>query len=134
MNTPHELSPAGPVVIVVDDDAAVRNSLRFSLEVEGFAVRDYASGAELLKDTGRSGGGCLVVDQNMPGMTGLDLVARLRERAITFPIILMASRVTPVLRERAIRAGISLVEKPLLGNLLLDRIRGAFSHATIAGE
>jgi two-component system, LuxR family, response regulator FixJ len=134
MSTHHELSPAGPVVIVVDDDAAVRNSLRFSLEVEGFAVRDYASGAELLKDTGRSSGDCLVVDQNMPGMTGLDLVARLRERAITFPTILMACHVTPVLRERAVSAGISLVEKPMLGNLLLDRIRGVFSRATIAGE
>jgi two-component system, LuxR family, response regulator FixJ len=134
MSTHHEFSPLGPVVIVVDGDAAVRNSLRFSLEVEGFAVRDYASGAELLKDTGRSSGDCLVVDQNMPGMTGLDLVARLRERAITFATILMACHVTPVLRERAVSAGISLVEKPMLGNLLLDRIRGVFSRATIAGE
>jgi FixJ family two-component response regulator len=78
--------------------------------------------------------GCLVVDQNMPGMTGLDLVARLRERAITVPTILMVCEATPTLKERAIRAGISLVEKPLLGNVLLDRIRVSFSRATIAGE
>jgi FixJ family two-component response regulator len=134
MSTHRELIPASPLVIVVDDDAAVRNSLRFSLEVEGFAVREYVSGAESLKDAGGFSEGCLVVDHNMPAMTGLDLVARLRERAITVPTILMACHATSWLRERAIRAGIRLVEKPPLGSVLLDRIRGTGSGAAIPGE
>ena len=133
--SPHrELFPASPLIIVVDDDAAVRNSLRFSLEVEGFAVREYASGAGSLKDAGGFNAGCLVLDQNMPAMTGLDPVARLRERAITVPTVLMACHVTSWLRERAIRAGIRLVEKPPLGNVLLDRIRGTGSGAAVPGE
>ena len=117
-----ELSKASPVVIVVDDDPAVRNSLRFSLEIEGFAVRDYPGGMELLNDRELPRGGCLVIDQNLPGMTGLDVVARLRDRHVSVPAILITSYPTATVSERAARAGVPIVEKPLLGNTLLDRI------------
>jgi FixJ family two-component response regulator len=73
MKTQGELSKASPVVIVVDDDPAIRNSLRFSLEIEGFAVRDYPDGMELLNDRELPRHGCLVIDENMPGMKGLDV-------------------------------------------------------------
>ncbi len=119
------MSLAKPIVFVVDDDPAVCNSLRFSLEVEGFGVREFLSGTELLKEAERSSADCLVIDEQMPGMTGLDLVARLRARNISIPIMLMASDVTPALKERAHRAGVPLMEKPLLGNGLLDWIRSA---------
>jgi FixJ family two-component response regulator len=76
MQTQGELSVARPVVIVVDDDPAVRNSLKFSLEVEGFTVHEFSGGAELLQDAERCGAGCLVIDEQMPGMTGLQAVAR----------------------------------------------------------
>jgi two-component system, LuxR family, response regulator FixJ len=134
MQTQGELSIARPVVIVVDDDPAVRNSLRFSLEVEGFTVREFSGGAELLKDAERCGAGCLVIDEQMPGMTGLEAVARLHERDIAVPTILMASRLTPALRERAHRAGVSIVEKPLLSNVLLEWIREVLSAATVMDE
>jgi FixJ family two-component response regulator len=133
MNTQSEVSTAKPVVVVVDDDPAVRNSLRFSLEVEGFAVRAFAGGAELLKDVAHGAAACLVVEEQMPGMSGLDAIARLRERNISVPTILMVSRLTPAQRERAKRAGVSVVEKPLLSNALLERIRGALCPAITAG-
>jgi len=123
-----ELSVAGPVVIIVDDDVAVRNSLKFSLEVEGFAVRVYSGGIELLNDTELPHGGCLVVDQNMPGMNGLDLVAQLRARDVAVPAILITSYPTAALRERAVKAGVAIVEKPFLGTILVDRIRDLFSR------
>jgi two-component system, LuxR family, response regulator FixJ len=129
MKTQGELSKASPVVIVVDDDPAVRNSLRFSLEIEGFAVRDYPDGMELLNDRELPRGGCLVIDQNLPGMNGLDVVARLRDRQVSVPAILITSHPSATVSERAARAGVPIVEKPLLGNTLLDRIHDMFWQA-----
>ena len=117
-----ELSVASPLVIIVDDDVAVRNSLKFSLEVEGFAVRAYSSGLELLNDPELPGGGCLVIDQNMPRMNGIDLVAKLRDLHFSAPVVLITSDPPKALVARAGRAGVLIVEKPLLGNTLLDTI------------
>ena len=111
------------VVIVIDDDLAVRNSLKFSLEVEGLTVRSYATGAELLSAGDLALCSCLVVDQNMPGMNGLDLIGLLRARHFAAPAILITSHPSPSLRERARTAGVPIVEKPLLGNTLFDKIR-----------
>ena len=133
MKTQDELFTAKPIVVVVDSDPAVRNSLRFSLEVEGFAVRAFAGGAELLEDVAHAAVACLVLEEQMPGMSGLDAIARLRDRNISVPTILMASRLTPAQQERAKRAGVCVVEKPLLDNVLLERIRGVLSPAIVAG-
>jgi CheY-like chemotaxis protein len=66
----------------------------------------------------------------MPDMTGLELVAHLRDRRISIPAILMTAHPTDILRNRAAAAGISIVEKPLLGGDLLDAIRDVFDgHA-----
>jgi CheY-like chemotaxis protein len=127
-----ELSTTGPLVIVVDDDVAVRNSLKFSLEVEGFAVRAHSGGIELLNDTELPRDGCLVIDQKMPGMNGLDLVAQLRARDVAVPVILITSSPTTALSERAAKAGVAIVEKPFLGTALVDRIRDLFSHGSAA--
>jgi FixJ family two-component response regulator len=123
LGTQGELSVPDLVVMVIDDDQAVRNSLKFSLEVEGFTVRVYATGAELLGAEDLALGGCFVVDQNMPGMNGLDLIGLLRARHLSAPAILITSHPGPPLRARAQAAGVSIVEKPLLGNVLLDKIR-----------
>jgi two-component system, LuxR family, response regulator FixJ len=118
-----ELSAPGFVVMVIDDDLAVRNSLKFSLEVEGFTVRSYATGAELLGAEDLTHCSCFVVDQKMPEMNGLDLIGLLRARHLFAPAILITSHPAPPLRERAREAGVPIVEKPLLGNVLLDKIR-----------
>jgi two-component system response regulator FixJ len=133
MKTRDELSTAKPIVAVVNSDPAVRNSLRFSLEVEGLAVREYPAGADLLKDVEHAAVDSLVLDERMPAMSGLDTIARLRELNISVPTMLMASRLTPALRERVRRAGVSVVEKPLLGDALIEWIRKAFSPAINTG-
>jgi two-component system, LuxR family, response regulator FixJ len=115
----------GYVVIVIDDDFAVRNSLKFALEIEGLTVRSYATGAELLSAGDLALCNCFVVDQNMPGMNGLDLITLLRARHFAAPAILITSHPSSSLRERAQQAGVPIVEKPLLGNALLDKIRDA---------
>lgn len=117
----------GPV-LVVDDDAAVRHSLKFALELEGLDVRLYKDGAELLRDAALPRTGCLVVDYWMPGMDGLELVGRLRDRAVELPAILITARPTGDLRRRASHAGFrDVVEKPLEDGTLLDGIRDALA-------
>jgi FixJ family two-component response regulator len=97
-----------PVVAVVDDDRAVCGSLKFALELEGFAVRN-----------------CFVIDQRMPEMTGMELVEVLRERLVLTPVILIISHPNAALSARARNAAIPIVEKPFLGNALVERIREA---------
>jgi FixJ family two-component response regulator len=110
------------VVGVVDDDPAVRNSLKFSLGIEGFAVAVYRGAAELLNDSDLSRFSCLVIDQYMPGMNGLDLVSKLRQHQVKAPVILITTHPPRALIDRAREAAVEIVEKPLLGNSLVDRI------------
>jgi two-component system, LuxR family, response regulator FixJ len=115
----------GPVLIV-DDDAAVRTSLKFVLELEGLDVRTYDSGRSLLADGTLPAKGCLVIDQSMPKMRGLDLVRRLKDRAVQLPTILITANVTDDLKRKAVSAGVQAVlEKPLDDSSLIDSIRAA---------
>ena len=123
-NEPNLPTPC-PVVIVVDDDSAVRNSLKFSLKVEGFAVRAYGCPGDLLDSLDPLECACFVIDQNMPGMTGLDLIAKLRERRIVTPAILITGLPTAAVVDRAKRAEIRIVEKPFLNPALVEGIRAA---------
>jgi two-component system, LuxR family, response regulator FixJ len=129
MNPQRNLAASRPLIIVVDDDPAVRNSLKFSLEIEGFLVRLYASGSELLGERDIPRCSCLVVDQKMAGITGLDLISKLRDQSISAPAILITSHPTAELARRAASANVSIVEKPLLGNALLEQIHHACSQA-----
>lgn len=116
------------IIAIVDDDAGVRNSLQFALEVEGFGVRVY-SGAQAMLDDGRFGElSCIVVDQNMPAISGLELIARLRALSVLVPVVLITGQPSAVLSLRARKAGVAVVEKPLLGNALVDQIRVMTAH------
>jgi len=119
------LRQRSPVVVVVDDEPAVCASLKFSLELEGFAVRTYGSAAELFHAGDFGDCNCFVIDQRMPIMNGMELIAELREQKVETPAILIISHSTAALAARAAKAGVPIVEKPLLGNALLDRIREA---------
>ncbi|KAB0266854.1 response regulator transcription factor [Microvirga brassicacearum] len=122
------MSPIWGPVLIVDDDDAVRNSLKFALEMEGLEVRLYEGGFELLADLGRPAVGCLVVDYNMPRMSGIELVNILRDRQRAYPTILIASQVSDELRGRAARAGVrTVLEKPLSDEALVDSIRSALA-------
>ncbi len=117
-----------PTIIVVEEDASLRHSLRFSLAVEGFAVRTYATGKDLLGAGELPDRGCLVVDYRLPDMTGLDLVAALRTRRIALPAILLTTNPSTNLRQRAERAGVPMIEKPLLGDSLINGILAALTR------
>ena len=100
------------VVAIVDDDSAVRDSLKFVLEVSGHNVVTYASAAEFLgnRDTHPA---CLILDQHMPQMTGLELTARLRREGETLPVLLITASPSPDIAAQAAQLGVEKVlEKP----------------------
>jgi two-component system, LuxR family, response regulator FixJ len=117
------------VILLVDDDSGARDSLKFMLEVEGFRVHAYATAHELLDENTFPDVSCLVTDYRMPGMNGLELIARLRDRRLMMPAILITALPDEDLRRRAAAAEISLIEKPVLGSRLLDAIRGTLDQS-----
>jgi len=122
--------PKHPVVCVVEDDNAVRNALKFSLEVEGVDVRAYDGAPSALEDPELPVCDCFVVDFRMPTIDGLELVEAFRARSITTPVIMITGRATRDLRARAGKLGIlRVIEKPLLAGTLMCAI-----EAAIGGE
>ena len=109
-------------VYVVDDDSAVRRALAFALDLEGFAVETFESGEALLLRDRPQGRGCLVLDERLPGVTGLDTLRQLRAREIDLPAILVTSHPKPSFRAAAAIAGAPILEKPLEGATLIDAI------------
>jgi FixJ family two-component response regulator len=112
-----------PVVVLVDDDSAVLSSLTFALEMEGFSSRAYQNVDDLLAETDPARTGCLVLDYHLPGMNGIDLLRTLRSRGVSAPAIIITTNPSPLVRHRAATEGAAIVEKPLLGNGLIEAIR-----------
>jgi two-component system response regulator FixJ len=122
-----EMANSNSLIFVVDDDAAVRSSLKFSLEIDGFAVRTYASAEELLRESDLLACQCFIVDQDIPRVHGLQLIAIMRKRGVDTPVVLTSSNATPALTRQASAAGIAIIEKPFLGNALIESIRSVIA-------
>lgn len=112
-----------PTIHVVDDDAAVRRALAFTLDLEGFDVETYESGEALLLREAPRAPGCLVIDQRLPGASGLDTLQQLRARDVALPAIFVTSHPRPAFRSAAAAAGAPILEKPLEGETLISAIR-----------
>lgn len=113
-----------PIILIVDDDLAVRESLSFSLRLDGFEVQACPNGADLMAHPYLSRADCLVIDHHMPEMDGFQLLAELRARDWSHPAILLTSHMTESLQHRAAMARFHrVVEKPIQDNCLLDCIQ-----------
>lgn len=100
------------IVALVDDDLAVLASLTFLLELAGYKVAAYSSALAFLDDGG-NGAACLIVDQHMPHMTGLELAARLRTEGASIPVLLVTGSPSPTIAARAAELEIDgVLEKP----------------------
>lgn len=98
---------------VVDDDPAVLDSLKFLLEVTGHRVAIYGSAMEFLQNPTEPLS-CLILDHQMPQMTGLELVARLRNEGVRIPVLLISGSLSQAIVARAAELGVEKVlEKPL---------------------
>ncbi|NNG05023.1 MAG: response regulator [Inquilinus sp.] len=119
-----------PVVFVVDDDAAVRDSLKFVLSAADYRVETFASGEEFLERWRHDRAGCLLADMNLPDMSGANLAGMLKGRVANLSIILMTGKGGRRSRAMADRLGAFYIEKPFIHDCLLATVRGAMaSHA-----
>jgi two-component system response regulator FixJ len=123
----------GGVVHIVDDDAAVRQSLAFMLSAAGLAVRVYESPAAFLDGLAGAQTGCLVTDVRMPDMTGLELLRRLRDKGCLIPAIVITGHGDVPLAVEAMKAGaLDFIEKPFEEAAILKAVRSALEQG--AGE
>lgn len=112
-----------PSIFVVDDDEPVRDSTCALLESHGISVCAYASADALLRTAALKHGDCLILDNHMPGMTGVELVEELRAKGIEIPVIMFTGRGDAALKQRAMRAGVLIVlDKPVNEEHLLQAI------------
>lgn len=113
-------------VCIVDDDEAVRDSMRVLIESYGYPVRDYASATAFLDDRHVSEPGCLLLDLHMPGMDGLELVELLRRRKILTPAIIVTGQKDPLQLQRVKEAGVmALLNKPVADEELIGWVEQA---------
>ncbi|HBL47484.1 MAG TPA: DNA-binding response regulator [Planctomycetaceae bacterium] len=111
-------------VFVVDDDPAIRKSLRWLIESVGLKVQTHELASEFLESYSPEFPGCLVLDVRIPGMSGLELQEKLRERGYDIPVIIVSGYGDVPMAVRAMKAGaIDFLEKPVSDQVLLDYIQ-----------
>ena len=117
---------AARVVHVIDDDEALRDSIRMFLANEGLEVRTYASADAFLALVDSPAAGCVVTDVRMPGMSGMDLLVEISRQGLALPVIVVTGHADVPLAVRAMKRGaVDLLEKPFQGGELIDAVRRA---------
>jgi two-component system, LuxR family, response regulator FixJ len=121
---------AEPIIYVVDDDEAVRDSLKLLLESHGMVVEDYRSSEEFARGYVPGRRGCLILDLHLPGASGLDYLANQDDAAADLPVIVITGRGDPATRVRAEQLGaLAFLDKPVSSEILLANIRQALGQA-----
>ncbi len=119
------------LVMIVNDDAAMRDAMQFALHLDDAVVRLHESGAGLLADPALPACACLVLKFHMPEMDGLEILRRVRAMELTMPAILLTNNASPVLREKAAAAGVWLVlEKPIMDGALVNAVTALLREVT----
>src|SRR2546427_9724929 len=119
-----------PVISVVDDDESLRRSLSNLLRSVGFGVETFASADEFLRSAQRENTGCLVLDLEMPGMSGLDLLRQLAFRDSRIRVVILTAHGDEETRRRSLQAGaVAVLRKALPKDSLADGGRAAVGSA-----
>ncbi len=115
-----------PIIFIIDDDEQVRNALILLMESVGLAVESYASAQDFLNNFDVAKAGCIILDVRMPGMSGLDLQARLAAEKIHPPIVIITGHGDVPMAVRAVSAGaVDFIEKPFNNQSMLDSVHKA---------
>lgn len=109
------------IIVIVDDDDAVRDSTRSLLECHDYMVHDHPSAETFLSQT-IDGVDCLLVDHHLQGMTGLDLLERLRAAGDDTPALVITGCCNPTIIARAERIGVKILLKPVFDAYLISSI------------
>ena len=119
------------LVMIVNDDAAMRDAMQFALHLEGAEVCLHETGDGLLSDPSLSASACLVLKYHLPEMDGLEVLRRVRAMGLAMPAILLTSNATPALRAKAAAAGVWLVlEKPIMDGALVNAVTARLREIT----
>ena len=123
------MAPAN-LVHVIDDDEAIRESLTFLLSTVGLDVRSYESATAFLAALPATRAGCIVTDVRMPGISGVELLHRLRELGVGMPVIVMTGHGDVQLAVEAMKIGArDFIEKPFDDETLLRAVRAALDDS-----
>lgn len=116
------------LVVIVDDDELIRDSLDGLMKAAGFPALAFASAEEFLNSGQQERTTCLIADIRMPGMSGLELQARLSRDNLRIPIIFITAQGDEKMRMQALRAGaVEFLAKPFDDDVLLDSVRAALN-------
>jgi FixJ family two-component response regulator len=116
----------GKLIAVIDDDESVRTALQELLKSAGLPARSFASAEEFLKSGQQRQTGCLIADIRMPGMSGLEMQAKLNADHCRIPTIFITAHGDEKMRMQALRAGaVEFLSKPFDDKVLLDSVRAA---------
>jgi two-component system response regulator FixJ len=127
--------PETPLVHVIDDDDAVRDSLSFLLRAANFDVVTYQSAKHFLDALTREIDGCVITDVRMPDISGLELLKRMRARSCIIPVIVMTGHGDIQLAVEAMKAGAAdFLEKPFDDDRILAAVRSALEAKRVEGE
>lgn len=119
-----------PVVHLIDDDRALRDSLRVLLNAHGIETVEYESAETFLAQTPADLSGCLLIDLNMPGMSGLQLLEQLAERGIRQPSIIFTGAGQIASAVQAMKLGaMDFLEKPCESSVLVDLVRRGLTRS-----
>jgi two-component system response regulator FixJ len=126
-----------PTIYVVDDDDAVRDSLKILLESYQLSVRDFGSVPEFLDGLDPVGNSCMVLDLHLPAMGGFEVMKTLARRGVALPVIVITGRGDAQTRARALESGaVAFLEKPVDDQVLMNAIDAALggNPATTPGQ
>ena len=123
------------MIHIIDDDEAIRDSLAFLLDTADMKVRTYDSAETFLAGIGDLQPGCVITDLRMPGLSGLDLVERLKDLNLAIPVIVITGHGDVPLAVEAMRAGVSdFIEKPFDDSAILGSLKLALSRNQDQGQ
>jgi FixJ family two-component response regulator len=115
-------------IFVVDDDEAVRDAIKGLLEIHGLDVEDFGSTVDFVRGYAKPSQGCLILDQHLPHINGLEFLNSPEGRELGIPVILITAQGNASIKGRAERAGAQYLEKPIRRGSLIQAIERAIGR------